>query len=130
MMFFLERALPSRRPFGVNMRHSPGSTSQEDALTEVLQAGAHKLLTQAVEAEVASFLEAYAALVDGAGRRRLVRNGYLPERAIQTGIDRFQTDPLRYQWPGGISTARSTSTSASADTTYLSGPPGAIASKG
>ncbi len=67
-MLFLERALPSRRPFGVNMRHSPGSTSQEDALTEVLQAGAHKLLTQAVEAEVASFLEACAALVDGAGR--------------------------------------------------------------
>ena len=59
---------------------------QEDPLTEVLQAGAHKLLAQAIEAEVASFLEAYAALVDDAGRRRVVRNGYLPERAIQTGI--------------------------------------------
>ena len=59
---------------------------QEDPLTEVLQAGAHKLLSQAIEAEVASFLEAYAAFVDDAGRRRVVRNGYLPERAIQTGI--------------------------------------------
>ena len=59
---------------------------QEDPLTEVLQAGAHKLLAQAIDAEVASFLEAYAALVDDAGRRRVVRNGYLPERAIQTGI--------------------------------------------
>ena len=59
---------------------------QEDPLTEVLRAGAHKLLAQAIEAEVASFLEAYAALVDDAGRRRVVRNGYLPERAIQTGI--------------------------------------------
>ena len=59
---------------------------QEDPLTEVLQAGAHKLLSQAIEAEVASFLEAYAAFVDAAGRRRVVRNGYLPERAIQTGI--------------------------------------------
>ena len=59
---------------------------QEDPLTEVLQAGAHKLLAQAIEAEVASFLEAYAALVDDAGRRRVVRNGYRPERAIQTGI--------------------------------------------
>ena len=47
----------------------------EDPLTEVLQAGAHKLLAQAIEAEVASFLEAYAALVDDAGRRRVVRNG-------------------------------------------------------
>ena len=63
---------------------------QEDPLTEVLQAGAHKLLAQAIEAEVVSFLEAYAALVDDAGRRRVVRNGYLPERAIQTGIGREQ----------------------------------------
>lgn len=67
---------------------------QEDPLTEVLQAGAHKLLAQAIEAEVASFLEAYAALVDDAGRRRVVRNGYLPERAIQTGIG-----PVRVRQP-------------------------------
>ena len=59
---------------------------QEDPLTEVLQAGARKLLTQAIEAEAALFLESYAVLVDDAGRRRVVRNGYLPERAIQTGI--------------------------------------------
>ena len=48
---------------------------QEDPLTEVLQAGARKLLTQAVEAEAALFLESYAVLVDDAGRRRVVRNG-------------------------------------------------------
>jgi transposase-like protein len=59
---------------------------QEDPLTEVLQAGARKLLTQAVEAEATLFLDAYAAFVDDAGRRRVVRNGHLPERAIQTGI--------------------------------------------
>ncbi len=59
---------------------------QEDPLTEVLQAGARKLLAQAIEAEAALFLESYAVLVDDAGRRRVVRNGYLPERAIQTGI--------------------------------------------
>ena len=66
---------------------------QEDPLTEVLQAGARKLLAQAIEAEVASFLEAYAALVDDAGRRRVVRNGYLPERAIQTGIGPVTLSP-------------------------------------
>ena len=59
---------------------------QEDPLTEVLQAGARKLLAQAIEAEAALFLESYAVLVDDAGCRRVVRNGYLPERAIQTGI--------------------------------------------
>ena len=58
----------------------------EDSLTEVLRYGARTLLAQAIEAEVATFLAAYAELVDDAGRRRLVRNGFLPERTIQTGI--------------------------------------------
>jgi transposase-like protein len=39
-----------------------------------------------VEAEVAGFVEAYAHLMDSAGRRRIVRHGHLPEREIQTGI--------------------------------------------
>jgi hypothetical protein len=33
------------------------------------------------------FLEAHATLIDDRGRRRIVRNGHLPERLIQTGID-------------------------------------------
>jgi len=70
------------------------SDFQEDPLTEVLQAGARKLLAQAVEAEVALFLDAHAGLVDDAGHRRVVRNGYLPERAIQTGIG-----PVRVRQP-------------------------------
>src|SRR5215204_3918066 len=57
-----------------------------DALTEVLRHGARELLQQAVEAEVAVVLEQYAALQDERGRQRVVRNGYLPERYIQTGI--------------------------------------------
>jgi putative transposase len=57
-----------------------------DPLTEVLRHGARALLARAVEAEVAAFLANHADLVDDAGRRRLVRNGFLPERAIQTGI--------------------------------------------
>ena len=67
---------------------------QEDPLTEVLQAGARKLLAQAVEAEVSVFLGSHAGLVDDAGHRRVVRNGYLPERAIQTGIG-----PVRVRQP-------------------------------
>src|ERR671911_2704689 len=58
----------------------------EDPLTEVLRQGARTLLAQAIEAEVATFLASHAELVDDAGRRRLVRNGFLPERTIQTGI--------------------------------------------
>jgi putative transposase len=58
----------------------------EDPLTEVLRHGARTLLAQAIEAEVAGFLASHAGLVDDGGRRRLVRNGFLPEREIQTGI--------------------------------------------
>jgi putative transposase len=57
-----------------------------DPLTEVLRHGARALLARAIEAEVAAFLANHADLVDEAGRRRLVRNGFLPERTIQTGI--------------------------------------------
>jgi transposase-like protein len=63
----------------------PGSI-EEDPLTDVLRAGARQLLVQAVEAEVMSFVEAHGHLTDEAGRRRIVRHGYLPEREIQTGI--------------------------------------------
>jgi len=58
----------------------------DDPLTEVLRQGARKLLAQAVEGEVAVFLEAYADLTTDDGRQRLVRHGHLPERTIQTGI--------------------------------------------
>ena len=58
----------------------------QDALTEVLREGARTLLAQAIEAEVAEFLAGHADQRDAAGRTRLVRNGHLPERAVQTGI--------------------------------------------
>lgn len=58
----------------------------DDALTEVLRRGAKELLQQAVEVEVAEAIAQYAELKDEQGRRRVVRNGYLPERRIQTGI--------------------------------------------
>jgi transposase-like protein len=57
-----------------------------DALTEVLRDGAQKLLAEAVQAEVESFLRDYEELRDAQGRQRVVRNGYLPEREIQTGL--------------------------------------------
>jgi len=57
-----------------------------DPLTDVLRNGARALLAQAVEAEVAAFLDQHADKRTDAGRRRLVRHGHLPERAIMTGI--------------------------------------------
>ena len=55
-----------------------------DALTEVLREGARTLLAQAIEAEVAEFLTRHGEQRDAAGGLRLVRNGYRPERTIQT----------------------------------------------
>jgi transposase-like protein len=57
-----------------------------DALTEVLRSGARELLQQAVEAEVAEFIAQHRELKDERERQRVVRNGYQPERTIQTGI--------------------------------------------
>ncbi len=57
-----------------------------DALTEVLRAGAQKLLADAVEAEVAAYIARHADLRDQAGQRLVVRNGHKDEREIQTGI--------------------------------------------
>jgi putative transposase len=57
-----------------------------DVLTEVLRKGARELLQQAVEAEVAEFVRQHRELKDEHERQRVVRNGYRPERTIQTGI--------------------------------------------
>lgn len=58
----------------------------DDPITDILRQGARKLLSQALEAEVEFFLRQYSDLTDDAGRQRMVRNGYLPEREIQSGI--------------------------------------------
>lgn len=57
-----------------------------DALTEVLREGAQKLIAEAVQAELEELLEQYEGHQDEQGRQRLVRNGYLPPREVQTGI--------------------------------------------
>ncbi|ANB03909.1 IS256 family transposase [Ectothiorhodospira sp. BSL-9] len=57
-----------------------------DPLHELLRQGARDLIAQAVEAELATFLAQYAEQRLDDGRQAVVRNGYLPERTVQTGI--------------------------------------------
>jgi transposase-like protein len=64
----------------------PGGTVEDDPLLAVLREGARQMLTHAIEAEVAAFLAVHADEVDEEGRRRLVRHGHAPKRALQTGI--------------------------------------------
>ena len=65
---------------------SSGQDSPRDALTEILRAGAQKMLAAAIDQEVASYVAARSGLVDESGHRLVVRNGFLPEREITTGI--------------------------------------------
>jgi transposase-like protein len=58
----------------------------KDVLTEVLRQGAQRLLAQAIEAEVAGWIDGHQHCLDGDGRRQVVRNGYLPERSLATGV--------------------------------------------
>lgn len=58
----------------------------DDQITEILRQGAKKLLAQALEAEIDHFIRQYDGLRDDLGRQRIIRNGYLPERLVQSGI--------------------------------------------
>jgi putative transposase len=80
---------PAMNESTTDIRIVPLPTGQ-DILTEVLRDGARRMLAQAVEAEAAAWIEAHAHLKDEAGRRQVVRNGHLPERAIQTGLGEIE----------------------------------------
>lgn len=56
-----------------------------DGITELLRAGAQELLKKAIEAELKELLAQYADK-KVAGKAAVIRNGYLPEREIKTGI--------------------------------------------
>ena len=56
---------------------NPGS-DEKDALNGILREGAQRMLAQAIETEVEVFLCEHCQVVDGLGRRQVVRNGYLP----------------------------------------------------
>jgi len=64
----------------------PMSISSRDVLTDILRQGAQKMLAEAIENEVAEYLDRHACLRDEHGHRLVVRNGHLPARMIQTGI--------------------------------------------
>ena len=69
-----------------NVVELSGRVEAGDALTTMLRIGAQDLIRQAVEAELQELLASHAGRVTEAGRAAVVRNGYLPERELQTGI--------------------------------------------
>ncbi len=69
------------------------SPALRDELSELVRAGAQRIIRQAVEAELAAFLEEHADH-DARGHRAVVRNGYLPSREVLTGVG-----PVRVRVP-------------------------------
>lgn len=67
----------------------------DDPISDILRQGARNLLAQALETEIDIFLNQYKDLRDENGLQRIVRNGYLPERQIQTGIGPVPVDVPR-----------------------------------
>ena len=57
-----------------------------DVLTEVLRDGAQRLLAQAIDAEVGDWIDRHQHCRDDRGHRQVVRNGYLPQRTLASGI--------------------------------------------
>lgn len=70
----------------VSFKTPDESGTFSDALTELVRNGARQIIAQAVEVEVQEFLAQYQSLKDEQGRQVVVRNGYLPERTVVTGV--------------------------------------------
>lgn len=58
----------------------------QESLSEILRKGAQLLLAQAIEAEVAAWIDEHQQVQDEHGRRQVVRNGYLPQRKLVTPV--------------------------------------------
>lgn len=65
-----------------------------DELSDLVRDGAQRIIRQAVEAELKSFLDEHEAERDPDGRRAVVRNGYQPAREVLMGVG-----PIRVQLP-------------------------------
>lgn len=69
-----------------NVVEFAGREEISDPLTELLRVGAQKLIHQAVEVELEELLDRHSSRRTADGKAGVVRNGYLPERELQTGV--------------------------------------------
>jgi len=68
---------------------------QTSPLDELVRTGAQRMLQSAIETEVNDFLAEHAQRRDAAGKRQVVRNGYLPARKILTGAGPLEVEQPR-----------------------------------
>jgi len=79
----------------INSRLSLPVAPSRDVLTDILRAGAQRLLAQAIEAEVSEWIASHAELKNAEGHRQVVRNGHLPKRTITTGVGLIEVEQPR-----------------------------------
>jgi len=65
------------------------------ALDAYVREGARQMLQRALECEVEAFLADHADRTDERGRKQVVRNGYLPVRAVMTGAGPLEIEQPR-----------------------------------
>lgn len=65
---------------------SPEEQAPGEVLEAILKQGAQALLQRAIENEVQEFLERYRDVKAADGLRMVVRNGFMPERSVLTGL--------------------------------------------
>jgi transposase-like protein len=81
-----------KNPISEDKNHQPNECT--NFLEETLREGARKLLQEVIENEVQEFIRAYREEREEESQKSIVRNGYLPERSVQTGIG-----PIRIKQP-------------------------------
>lgn len=69
---------------------NPEENIAQHPLDEIVRRGAKRMLEQALEIEIDSFVERYQYVLDDGGRRLVTRNGYSPERKIVTGAGQLE----------------------------------------
>jgi hypothetical protein len=103
---------PGSRAKGV--RSSPEGAEPIDDIVEsgrspldsIVRDGARRMLQAALESAVDAFLEEHSVLLDECGRRRVVRNGYLPTREIATGAGILEVSQPRVRDKASIGDER------------------------
>jgi transposase-like protein len=78
------------------------STGARDALTEMLRNKSRELIAEALEAEIEELIEKFRGEKTVGGEARVVRNGHLPERRIQTGIGEIEVKVPRVRDRKGL----------------------------
>ena len=82
-------------------------TSTFDPLAEALREGARKMLATALAAEAEAYCQYYEDLKDDAGRRLVTRNGFAPERDLQTGLGSIVVSKPKVRFRGNAEDAPS-----------------------